>query len=160
MIIFDIIILLILVAAFIFGIKKGIIRQVFGLLALFLGVYCAFKFSYWVGGYIIQWFNTGEQLTQGIAFALTFAVVVVVVMLFGRFVARLISFAALGFVDKILGGIFGLLKFTCILCVLFYIVQHFDAQLHFLPEDIKQSLSFQYLDTITKTVFPYLQADG
>ena len=157
MTIFDIIILLVLVAAFIFGVMKGIIRQVFGLLALFLGVYCAFKFSHWLGVYIVQWFNSGEALTQGIAFALTFALVVVAVILVGRFVARLISFAALGLVDKILGGLFGILKFTCILCVLLYIVNHFDAQLHFLPESVKQSISFQYLDAITKMVFPYLK---
>jgi membrane protein required for colicin V production len=156
MTIFDIIIVLILVAAFIFGVIKGIIRQVFGLLALFLGVYCAFKFSYWAGGYIAQWFHTSEALTQGLAFALTFAVVVVAVILIGRFAERLISLAALGFVNKILGGLFGLFKFVCILCVLLYIAEHFDAQLHFIPENIKQSFSFQFLDAITKMAFPYL----
>ncbi|MDR0295638.1 MAG: CvpA family protein [Prevotellaceae bacterium] len=156
MILLDIIILLILVAAFIFGVMKGIIRQVFGLLALFLGVYCSFKFSYWAGGYIVQWFHTSEALTQGIAFALTFAVVVVAVILVGKLVARLISLAALGLFDKILGGLFGLLKFACILCVLLYIVQHFDAQFHFLSAEIKQSFFFQFFDTITKMAFPYL----
>ena len=156
MAIFDIIILLILVAALIFGIKKGIIRQVFGLLALFLGVYCSFKFSYWAGSYIAQWFHTGEALTQGIAFAITFTVVVLAVILFGKFVARLISLAALGIFDRILGGIFSILKFACILCVLFYIVEHFDAQFHFLSEEIKQSFSFRFFDAITKMAFPYL----
>ena len=156
MAIFDIIIILILVTALIFGIKKGIIRQVFGLLALFLGVYCAFKFSYWAGDYIVQWFHTGESLTQGIAFAITFTVVVLVVILFGKFVARLISLAALGIFDRILGGIFGVLKFACIICILLYIAKHFDAQLHFLPEDIKHSFSFQFFDVIIKMAFPYL----
>jgi membrane protein required for colicin V production len=156
MAIFDIIILLILITAFIFGLIKGIIRQVFGLLALFLGVYCAFKFSHWAGGYIAEWFHTSETLTQGLAFALTFAAVVVVVMLVGRFAERLISLAALGFANKILGGIFGLFKFACILCVLLYIAEHFDAQLHFIPENIKQSFSFQFFDVIIKMAFPYL----
>jgi len=157
MTILDIIILLALVAAFTFGVMKGIIRQVFGLLALFLGVYCAFKFSHWAGAYIAQWFHTSEELTKGIAFALTFIVVVVGVILFGRLVARLISFAALGLVDKILGGVFGVLKFVAILCVLLYIVQHFDAQFHFLSAEIKQSFSYQFFDTVTKMAFPYLQ---
>jgi membrane protein required for colicin V production len=157
MILLDIIILLILAAAFIFGVMKGIIRQVFGLLALFLGVYCAFKFSHWAGTYIAEWFHTSEALTQGIAFALTFIVVVVTVLVFGRFAARLASFAALGLIDKILGGVFALLKFSCILCVLLYIVQRFDAQFHFLSTEIKQSFFFQFFDTVTKTAFPYLQ---
>ena len=156
MTILDIIILLVLVAAFIFGVMKGIIRQVFGLLALFLGVYCAFKFSYWAGGYIAEWFHTSEALTQGIAFALTFTVVVVAVILIGKIAARLVSLAALGLFDKILGGVFGLLKFACILCVLLYLIQHFDAQLHFLSAEIKQSFFFQFFDTVTKMAFPYL----
>ncbi|MCL2098523.1 MAG: CvpA family protein [Bacteroidales bacterium] len=155
--IFDIIILLILVAAFIFGMMKGIVRQVFGLLALFLGVYCAFKFSYWAGGYIAQWFHTGEALTRGLAFTVTFTVVVVAVILFGKFVARLINLAALGIFDKILGGIFGALKFACILCVLLYIAQHFDTQFHFLSSEIKHSFFYQFFDTLTKMSFPYLQ---
>jgi membrane protein required for colicin V production len=156
MAIFDIIVLLVFAAAFIFGVVKGIIRQVFGLLALFLGVYCAFKFSFWVGHYITQWFHTNEAFTKGIAFTLTFIIVMIAVILVGRFAARLISFAALGFVDKFFGGLFALLKVACILCVILYIVQHFDAQFHFLPEYIKQSLSFQYIDAITTKVFPYL----
>ena len=158
MAIFDIIILLILAAAFIFGVMKGIIRQVFGLLALFLGVYCAFKFSHWAGTYIAQWFHTGEAVTQGIAFALTFIIVVVALILVGRFAARLISLAALGFVDKILGGLFGILKVACVLCVLLYIAQQLDAQFHFLSNNIKQSFFFQCFDTITKMVFPYLKS--
>lgn len=153
----DIIILLILVAAFIFGVMKGIIRQVFGLLALFLGVYCAFKFSHWAGHYIAQWVHTSEAVTEGIAFAITFIIVVIIVILFGRFTARLASFAALGLIDKILGGFFNLLKIICILCVLLYIVQHFDALFHFLSGSIKQSFFLQLFEKITQIVFPYLR---
>ena len=102
-------------SGFYFGIMKGIIRQFFGLLALFLGMYCAFKFSQWTGTYIAQWFHTGKAVTQGIAFALTLIIVVVALILVGRFATRLISLAALGFVDKILGELFGILKIACIL---------------------------------------------
>ncbi len=157
MYILDIIIIVLLASAAIFGAMKGIIRQVFGLLALFLGVYCAFKFSSWAAHYIAMWLHTGEQLTRILAFSVTFIAVMIAVILIGRLIARLASLAALGVIDKILGSVFSVFKVMCILCVLLYIVQHFNGQFHFLRENITASFSYTFLNKVLQAVFPYLQ---
>ncbi len=157
MYILDIIIIILLASAAIFGAMKGIIRQIFGLLALLIGVYCAFKFSYWAAHYIAQWLHTGEQLTRMLAFSITFIAVMIAVILIGRLIARLASLAALGVIDKILGSVFSVFKVMCILCVLLYIVQHFNAQFHFLPEKITSSFSYAFLNKVLQIAFPYFQ---
>jgi membrane protein required for colicin V production len=154
--IFDIVIAILLVIAFIAGVRKGIIRQVFGLAALLLGVYGAFKFSKLIGHYLLEWFKINGQLAQGIAFVVTFILILFLVIFIGRIAAKLISLATLGSIDKILGGIFSVLKIACILCVLQFIVQSFNAQFHFLSAQVETSFFYGLFDTICRFVFPYL----
>jgi membrane protein required for colicin V production len=153
---FDIVIALILLVAFITGVRKGIIRQVFGLAALWLGVYGAFGFSHLAGYYFSEWFNISSRFAQGIAFVAIFILILFLVTLIGRLAAKLISLAMLGGVDKILGGVFSVLKMTCILCVLQFIVQFFNAQFHFLSASVETSFFYRLFDTICDFVFPYL----
>jgi membrane protein required for colicin V production len=153
---FDIAIAIALLVAFITGVRKGIIRQLFGLAALLLGVYGAFKFSKVAGQYLYEWFKVSDHLAQGISFVVIFILILFVVILIGRMAAKLISLATLGGVDKILGGVFSVLKITCILCVLQFIVQFFNAQFHFLSESVETSFFYQFFDTVSRLVFPYL----
>jgi membrane protein required for colicin V production len=154
--VFDIVVAILLLIAFIFGVRKGIVRQLFGIAALFLGVYCAFKFSHLAGHYFSEWFKTGYTLTEGVAFVVVFIIVLLLVTVIGRLAAKLLSLAALGGFDKILGGVFSLLKVVCILCVLQFICARFNTQFHFLPSSVKASFSYQFFDTVCQLVFPYL----
>lgn len=154
--VFDIAIAIVLLIAFIAGVRKGIIRQLFGLAALLLGVYGAFKFSRVAGYYLSEWFKVSGHLVQGIAFVVIFILILFLVILIGRLAAKLISLAALGGVDKILGGVFSVLKIVCVLCVLQFIVQFFNVQFHFLSSSIESSFFYRLFDTVCRVVFPYL----
>jgi membrane protein required for colicin V production len=154
--IFDIAIAIILIVAFIIGVRKGIIRQLFGLAALLLGVYGAFGFSRVAGHYFSEWFGISGHFAQGIAFVVIFILILFLVIFIGRMAAKLISLAALGGIDKILGGVFSVLKIVCILCVLQFIVQFFNAQFHFLSAPVESSFFYRFFDTVCRLVFPYL----
>jgi membrane protein required for colicin V production len=154
--ILDIAIAVILLIALIAGVRKGIIRQVFGLAALLLGVYGAFKFSGMAGGYLSEWFKISGHLAQGITFAVILILILFLVILIGRLAAKLISLATLGGIDKILGGIFSVLKIVCILCVLQFAVQFFNSQFHFLSTSVESSVFYRFFDTVCRFVFPYL----
>jgi membrane protein required for colicin V production len=154
--ILDVAIALVLLIAFIAGVRKGIIRQVFGLAALLLGVYGAFKFSGMAGNYLSEWFHVSGRLAQGITFVVILILILFLVILIGRLAAKLISLAALGGIDKILGGIFSVLKIVCVLCVLQFAVQFFNSQFHFLSASIEGSLFYGFFDTVCRLIFPYL----
>lgn len=156
MLTFDIAIAIVLLVAFIAGVRKGIIRQLFGLAALLLGVYGAFKFSHVAGHYLSEWFKISGPFVQGISFVVVFILILFLVIFVGRIAAKLISLATLGGVDKILGGVFSVLKIVCILCVLQFIVQFFNAQFHFLSASVETSFFYRFFDTVCRFVFPYL----
>ncbi|MDR2449364.1 MAG: CvpA family protein [Prevotellaceae bacterium] len=156
MLTFDIAIAIVLLIAFIAGVRKGIIRQLFGLAALLLGVYGAFRFSHIAGHYLSGWFKISGHFAQGIAFVVVFILILFLVIFIGRIAAKLISLATLGGVDKILGGVFSVLKIVCILCVLQFIVQFFNAQFHFLSASVETSFFYRLFDTVCRSAFPYL----
>ncbi|MDR3235348.1 MAG: CvpA family protein [Prevotellaceae bacterium] len=145
-----------LLIALVVGVKKGFVRQLFGLAALFLGVYCAFKFSHVAGQYLSGWLHTNERATGGIAFAVVFVGVLLLVILAGRVASRILSLAMLGGFDKLLGGVFSVLKIVCVLCVVQFITQYLDAQFHFLPDDVRTSVFYRFFDTVCRLAFPYL----
>ena len=154
---FDFVFGIVLAAAFIFGCIKGLVRQVFSIIALFLGVYCAFKFSDFVGHYISQWLNANKMWTSGIAFTITFLFVIIGVVFIGKLAERFISFAALGFFNRFFGGIFGMAKIIFITCILLYIVAILNGKYSFFStKELESSLCYSPLKDIGNYIFPYL----
>ncbi|AXG73910.1 CvpA family protein [Flavobacterium arcticum] len=121
MAIVDIIIGCILVYGFIRGVSKGFFAELASLLSILIGVYAAIMFS----GYTTQAINRylhwdGKYITI-ISFILTFALAVVAVTLLGKLFTKLANFAMMGWLNKLLGGIFGFLKWLVLLCLLVHI---------------------------------------
>ena len=150
----DIIIGILLLLSFVLGWRQGLIRQLFGILALLLGVFCAYKFSDSTAYYLAKWFSMNEAVTNAVAFAITFIAVLFLVILIGRVADRFIKLVALGLVNRLLGAILGALKAVLIISVCWVILKSFNL----LPEEtIRASHSCQPLESVGSTVFPYLQ---
>ncbi len=150
----DIIIGILLLIAFIMGYRQGFIRQFFGLLALLLGVFCAYKFSHFAAHYIAQWTQASEAVVNAVAFAVTFIAVLVGVNFVGIFADKIITMVALGWLNKMLGIIMALAKEVLILGVIIVILDMF----HIVPKaHVEKSFLYQPLENIGTTVFPYLK---
>jgi membrane protein required for colicin V production len=150
----DIIIGILLLLSLVFGWRQGLIRQLFGILALLLGVFCAYKFSDSTAYYLSKWFSMNEAVTNAAAFAVTFIAVLFLVILIGRVADRFIKLVALGLVNRLLGAILGALKAVLIISVCLVILKSFNL----LPEEtMRASRSCQSLERVGAMVFPYLQ---
>ena len=73
---FDIIIIIPLLWGAFKGFKKGLIIELASLIALFLGVWGAIKFSSVVGNYLDQTFTVSEKFLPLVSFAVTFILIV------------------------------------------------------------------------------------
>ena len=154
----DAIILVTLLVAAVLGLRKGFVRQLFGLVALFLGVFCAFHFSSFAAGYIIKWFHPTENLTQILAFIVTFVGVLLLIVFLGRLVEGLLRITALGLFNRILGLVFSVVKNAFILSIVIYLLEMLDALWSFLPREIcEESLLYGPLSDWATTLFPYLK---
>jgi membrane protein required for colicin V production len=150
----DIIIVILLLASILIGWRQGFIRQFFGLLALLLGVFCAYRFSHLVAHYLAKWIEVSEPVTNGVAFAVTFLGVLVGVVLVGRFADKIITMVAFGLLNRLLGAVLSLLKAVLIISVLLVICNLFTL---LPPADQSRSRLCHPMEQIGGAVFPYLQ---
>jgi len=152
---FDIVIAALLLFGFIRGLFKGLFVEIASLVALIGGIYGAMHFSYFANDFLkekVEWNETYISLT---AFAVTFAAIVVVVALAGKILTKIADFAALGIANKILGGVFGLLKIALILSVVLSFFIKMNNALPFVSkEQVKTSILVEPIKNLAPTLFP------
>ncbi len=111
------------------GFKRGLIIELASLVALILGIYAALYFSFYIEDFLDKVLNMGPKYRAIVAFIMTFVVVIVVVHIIGKILEKLINLVALGFLNKMAGGLFGILKGAVFLSIILLIINHFDDQL-------------------------------
>ncbi len=139
------------------GVMKGLFVEVASLLALVLGVYGAIHFSFYAADLIQTKVEWNLKTINIVAFAITFVVIVFAISLAGKALTKLADFAALGMLNKLLGGAFGALKIGLILSVLLIVFNKLNNALPFLEdEDIEQSVLYKPVKSIAPILFPTL----
>ncbi len=145
----DIIILCILGILMINGIRKGFILSLATLIALVLGIWAALHFSGFMSDFLIKTFHpTGTWLTI-LSYALTFLVVVLVVILIARLLEKVVKTVGLGLTNRIIGGLFGLLKGIVGVSFLLFILVHFDPNENLITKKTKEtSRCYPYIERV------------
>ncbi len=114
--IFDIIVLIVLSILTLFGIKRGFIREIFHLAAMIGGFIGAFS-SYPLIYNKLNFLKTSSQTKTAISFILAYIFIALTLILIGWFLRKIIHLALLGWIDRLLGGLFGALKTVLIVWV-------------------------------------------
>lgn len=153
----DIVILALLVFGLINGFKKGFFVEVTSLIALIAGVYGAIHFSNYAADFLMDKVDWNEKTVNITAFAITFIVIILVITLAGKALTKLADFAALGILNKFLGGIFGVLKIAVILSVVLIIFDSMNKTLPFTDkEDLEDSMLYEPIKSLVPSIFPLI----
>ena len=140
------------------GFRNGLIIELASLAALILGIYVALHFSFYVKEYLVDNFEIADQYINIIAFAITFLIVAIVVYIAGKIIHKLINIVALGFLNRLAGGIFGLLKAALVLSVILYFLNGFSSGL--IKDDIKEnSILYDPIESIVPLIMPRLNLE-
>jgi membrane protein required for colicin V production len=117
---FDFLVIGIVGLSTVFAFWRGFIRVTASLVAWVLGVLAAIHFSDVVGP-LLPDFGESPAVRFVVAFAIILAAVLIVGALVGFLVSRLLRAAGLGFLDRLLGAIFGVARgiLIAVLLVLF-----------------------------------------
>lgn len=156
--IIDIIILCCLVPAIIRGVSKGFVNQAFSLLALIIGAWLSFKFSSAVGDWLVSFFDLPAALLHVIAFALILLVVMLFVHLVGKVIEKILKVVMLGWLNKLFGAVFGLLKAVLIIGLIILLFDAINTNIPLVKEDtINGSILYGPIKDIANIIFPYLK---
>jgi membrane protein required for colicin V production len=134
---------------------KGLFVELASLLALIAGIYGAFHFSYFIGSYLIDYVDWEEKYISIVAFAITFIAIVIVISLLGKMLTKMANFASLGFLNKLLGGVFGFLKLGVILSILLLLLDTLNSNLPFVDKEFtKESILYEPVRDLAPMLFP------
>lgn len=122
----DLIIGIILIIFAISGYKRGLIIEAFYLAAFIIGIYGAMYFSDWITDILSNVIDMNREYLSIIAFILIFIVLIVVIRLLGKLISKLVGAIYLGFIDKIGGFVFGILKGALLTSILIMVLNIFN----------------------------------
>lgn len=155
----DIILLICFVPALISGIRKGFISQVISIISLIGGVWLSYEFSEPVGAWLSQYIETTENVLKLISFIIIMIAVFIGLALVGKLLEGIINFVMLGWVNKLLGVVFALLKTGLIVGLVIMLFCSLNNSLHLVSDEVlAESVLFTPLKNAAYTVFPYLKS--
>jgi membrane protein required for colicin V production len=141
------------------GLFKGFFVEIASLLALVLGVYGAVYFSHYIGNLLSDYLSWNEKYIEISAFALTFIAIVFCISLTGKLLTKVADFALLGWLNKLLGGIFGLLKVGLILSIVLYFFSLLNLKFELIDSDVLEgSLLYSPLIELVEKMYPLVRS--
>jgi membrane protein required for colicin V production len=153
----DFIIIILLVFGLARGFINGFIKELASLLALILGIWGAIKFSSFTAERLYDYFDMTGKYVGIIAFLITFVIIVIIVHFIGLLIDKFADKVSLGFLNSVLGLVFGVFKSALILSVIFVVLNTIDAKHHFLPrEKIEDSRLYNPIADIAPAIFPII----
>lgn len=155
----DIILLLCFVPAIIGGLRRGFIAQVVAIISIILGIWLSFKFSALLSGWLGQWIEAGEQMLHVISFAVILILAILALAAVGKLIEATVKIILLGWLNRLLGLIFALLKYALIIGLLLMLFNSLNGQFHLVNQKVlDSSLLYGPLLNMANSVFPYLKA--
>jgi membrane protein required for colicin V production len=154
-------IVVILILSLVTGFINGLVKEVASLAALILGIWGAIRFSSFTAGKLYDYFDMSGHYVGIIAFIITFAIIVVIIHFIGILADKIVNAASLGFINRILGIVFGLIKAILIMSVIFSVLNAIDSKKPFLPKKaIEESRFYSPISDIAPAIFPIIGEGG
>ena len=151
----DLFILIPIVWLCIRGFSKGFIIELATLIGLVLGILAAYYFSGYVQDHLKEYFSLSSQGLKIVSYILIFLAVLLVVYLIGKLIEKLVDIIALGWLNKILGAVIGLVKGIVVVAIILYIFEKADPGEKVIRPHVKEkSMFYQPVMQVVHFVVP------
>lgn len=140
------------------GWQRGIIFEIAMLIGIVLGLYLAFKVSSLFEGLVAKVVDASGNTLQYISFFLVFIAVVLIMVLFAKFLEGILKIGKLTAINQVAGAVFGLLKFALVVSVVLSVFRPVDAHLSLLSAKTKsESWLYRPVVSVSQYLFPALK---
>ncbi len=121
---FDILVITILAYGLIRGVFRGLVREIASIIGVLGGFYAAYSYYPHAARLISPWITNTAYLNI-LSYLVIFSVVVILVGILAVVIKYLLNIAYLGWMDRVCGALFGMLKSVLVICVLFIVLTAF-----------------------------------
>ena len=154
----DILLLICFIPALVRGIQKGFVEQVVSIASIFVGAWLAYRFASPLGVWLKDYINVEPKILGVASFAIIVILTVFLLNLLGKLLSKTLSLASLGFLNRLLGIVFALLKAALIIGLIIFVFDTLNAKWSLVNTEILQnSVVYTALQNASMKVFPYLK---
>lgn len=154
----DFIIVFIALVGALYGLIKGVFRQLGSLGGFVVGVLVSRFFGGSFASLLQQMFDLPEGVSRIVAYSLLFLLVYLVCLQLMRLIHHFSHQVALGWLDRLAGALFGAVKYLVILSILLNLVHIIDPRGRLLPaREVSASHLYGYTLRVAPTLFAIAQ---
>ena len=135
----DFYLLIPIIIGFVFGLFKGLIKELTSLAAIVLGIYGAKLLAPKAYSILISTFGVNDTLAKPLSYLVLFILIVIGMLLLAKMLDKVFESMAMGGLNKLLGGIFGALKYALIVSVLLTVFDTIDSRFSILSRETKET---------------------
>lgn len=140
------------------GIRNGLFVELASFISLLLGIYIAVKFSTYAKDFLSGFVNWNPKTIQITAFIIVFIGVIITVYLSAKLLTGIADFAQLGWLNKLGGGFFRILKTVLILGVVFTLFEKINFDNTFAEkETLDQSIFYRPIQKTAAFIYPSIE---
>lgn len=147
----DIIILLPLLIGLVRGLMRGLISEMTSIVAIVLGFLGAKLWSAIVAAWLLQQFAWPETVCIVVAYAVLFLGIALILNIFARLLSKLFQKIQLGWLNRLLGGVFGTAKWGIVIIAIVLCLHTLDKQFQFISSELKQK------SVVYSSITPYAE---
>jgi membrane protein required for colicin V production len=118
----DLVCLIIILYGLIHGLIKGFVLELSSLVGIVLGIIAARLYYVDFASKIELWFDISFQYAKPISFIIIFIAVAIVLHIIALIIDKFLKVIALGWFNRLLGGLFGVIKFVLILSIFINVI--------------------------------------
>lgn len=152
----DIIIAIILVFGMIQGLRHGLVKELASFIAVIIGIYVARYFSEPVARQLVEWTEWSQQICLTLAYALLFTGVALAIHTLSYVISKLLSAIMLGWINRLLGAIFSVVKWVLIISVILNILSFVDNLFPIKKQPtVQESKLYAPLESVIWRIMPH-----
>ncbi len=154
----DIIVLLPVCYGLIRGLMRGFVQELTTLVALSAAIIGTKIWAPNLALWLSQYIATSPAVCQLIAWTLLFTTIVLSLHFVGKIITRFLHAISLGWLNRLIGALFGAAKWALIVSIILNGVALLDQQFHFLkPELQEQSITYRPIQQIAAIAWDSVQ---
>ena len=140
------------------GLMSGFIRSLSVFVGLILGITLAQTYAADLSPTISEWFTLSARQCLSLAYVVIFIAVMLLVAIVARILDKFLHLILLGWLNKLLGALFGFFKWAIILSLFIMLIEYANSKFEFLtPEKKSESLLYEPIKNVVPTIMPYVK---
>lgn len=156
----DIIVSLLLLAAFLRGIKKGLVMQLAGFATIIIGAIFAGKVGKMILPFLLDTINISLNVAVVISYVLAFIAIGLIISIVGKMIQGLFEALYLSFINKILGALVGIATTMIVLSIILNLAILIDPEEEVITNNLKnESFFYPKVQMLVPIIVPYLNID-